>query len=170
METTLHKATPADLPTIRVIAQQTWPVTFGNILSPDQINYMLEWMYSIQSLQKQVNEWGHTFLLASLGDQAVGYASYQLNYEREKQTKLHKLYVLPETQGKGVGKRLLDKVIEIARQAGQHQLLLNVNRDNKAVPFYGKLGFTVIKEVDIPIGNGFYMRDYIMGLNLQLIN
>lgn len=167
METTLRKATPADLPTIRVIAQQTWPVTFGSILSLDQINYMLEWMYSIQSLEKQVNESGHTFLLASLGDQAAGYASYQLDYEREKQTKLHKLYVLPETQGKGVGKRLLDEIKEIARQAGQQQLLLNVNRDNKAVQFYGKLGFTVIEEVDIPIGNGFYMRDYIMSLDLQ---
>jgi GNAT superfamily N-acetyltransferase len=169
METTIRKATFADLPTIRTIAHQTWPVTFGSILSPDQINYMLEWMYSIQSLEKQVNGSGHIFLLAFMGDQKVGYASYELNYEREKQTKLHKLYVLPEMQGKRVGKRLLDEVKEIARQATQQQLLLNVNRDNKAVQFYGKLGFTVIKEVDIPIGDGFYMRDYILNLDLQLI-
>jgi hypothetical protein len=43
---------------------------------------------------------------------------------------------------------------------------LNVNRSNKAVSFYRHLGMTVLRQGDFHIGNGFYMNDYIMGLDL----
>ncbi len=39
---------------------------------------------------------------------------------------------------------------------------LNVNRQNKAVDFYKNIGFKIIKEVDIPIGEGYFMNDYVM--------
>jgi ribosomal protein S18 acetylase RimI-like enzyme len=41
-----------------------------------------------------------------------------------------------------------------------------VNRENKAIGFYNKLGFTIIAEEDIPIGNGFFMNDYVMQISL----
>ena len=43
---------------------------------------------------------------------------------------------------------------------------LNVNRQNNAVDFYKRLGFTILKEVDIPIGKGYFMNDYVMSLTL----
>ena len=46
------------------------------------------------------------------------------------------------------------------------QMRLNVNRHNKALTFYQKMGMTKVDEGDFPIGHGYYMNDYIMGLDI----
>lgn len=149
---------------IHDLAHQIWPTTFHHILSAEQINFMLQRMYSISSLQEQMNK-GHHFLLAKEDTQCQGYASYEL--EDEKQiTKLHKLYVLPSAQGKGLGRQILEEVVHRAENNGHTALLLNVNRYNQAVQFYKKIGFEIIGEEDNPIGNGFFMNDYVMRLPL----
>ena len=152
----------ADLPTVRSIALRTWPVTFAGILSREQIDYMLAWLYSQASLHGQLHAQQHTFLLAQVGDAYAGFASCEPNYKDTGKTKLHKLYVLPEAQGHGVGRALVDAVTEIAVRHGNPALLLNVNRRNMAIRFYRRLGFEVIAEENIPIGNGFLMEDYVM--------
>lgn len=43
---------------------------------------------------------------------------------------------------------------------------LNVNRNNKALQFYEYMGMRKLREGDFPIGNGYYMNDYIMGLDI----
>jgi predicted lactoylglutathione lyase len=53
-----------------------------------------------------------------------------------------------------------------AKEAGQLQFNLNVNRFNKAIQFYRKIGFEITDTVDIAIGNGYFMEDYIMEINL----
>lgn len=160
------EAKQEDLKIVHELAHKIWPYTFKEILSTQQIEYMLEWMYSITSLENQVNEKGHCFLLAKENEEYIGYASYQLNCENNR-TKLHKIYVLPEQQGKGIGKLLLQEIIAKALQGENKKLFLNVNKHNKAVKFYEKNGFKIIDEEDIPIGNGYYMNDYIMELGLN---
>ncbi len=149
-------------PVIRGIALRTWPVTFASILSPAQIDYMLDWLYTEASLREQVQHQGHTFLLAKVDDAYAGFASCQPDYRDTGKTKLHKLYVLPEAQGHGVGQSLVDAVTGMARRHGNPALLLNVNRHNAAIRFYQHLGFRVVAGEDIPIGNGFVMEDYVM--------
>lgn len=155
-----------DIPTIGYLAQQIWPVTYGSILSEGQLNYMLEMNYSPESLNDQITKLHHRFLIAELDEEAMGFASFG-ETEDEGVQKLHKIYVLPQTQGKGVGRALLDFVIEQIVEEGATTLRLNVNRQNKARNFYEKLGFSVTKEVDIEIGNGFQMNDYVMEKTLQ---
>ncbi len=98
----------------------------------------------------------------------MGFASYS-----PKQSgvfdcyRLHKLYVLPNQQGKGTGKLLIDFIIDEIKQAGATILELNVNRHNKALHFYNKIGFTIAREQDIDIGNGYFMNDYVMELQLS---
>ncbi|AQG79792.1 GNAT family N-acetyltransferase [Spirosoma montaniterrae] len=152
------------LPVIRDIAYRTWPATFGEILSPEQIAYMLEMMYSLDALREQVNEKQHVFLLATEpdSDQFLGYASYELNYQNQPITKIHKIYILPESQGKGVGNALISAVTDVARQHGNTALSLNVNKHNKAVRFYERIGFAIAKTETIDIGNGFIMDDLVM--------
>ena len=76
--------------------------------------------------------------------------------------------MLPETQGKGLGKMLLQSVEQAAEAFDAHTLSLNVNRFNKARTFYIKLGFETLEEVDIEIGHGYLMQDYIMEKKLKL--
>ena len=161
---TIAPATEDDLPTIRDIAYQTWPNTFGNILSPAQISYMLDMMYSLESLKSQVTEKNHAFLLARDDESGtyLGYTSYELNYKSQSTTKIHKIYLLPASQGKGVGRLLIDCVAQAAQTHANDQLSLNVNRSNKAVQFYERMGFAVVGTEDIDIGDGFLMEDFIM--------
>jgi GNAT superfamily N-acetyltransferase len=142
------------LPIIKQIAYDTWPATFGEIISPQQIAYMLEWMYDVDALKKQIKESGHVFILAVENGEYFGYASYETNYKNQPKTKIHKIYILPKSQGKGVGRMLMDTVT------------LNVNRQNNAVDFYKRIGFEITGHENIDIGEGFLMEDYILDKKL----
>lgn len=161
---TVTEATETDLPLIQAIAHQTWPSTFGEILSPTQISYMLEMMYSLDALKMQITEKNHVFLLAKdeISGRSLGYISYEFDYKGEPLTKIHKIYLLPESQGKGVGRLLIDNVAERAKQQNNNRLGLNVNRFNKAIQFYERMGFAVVGQEDIDIGDGFLMEDFVM--------
>ncbi|WP_205512054.1 GNAT family N-acetyltransferase [Longitalea arenae] len=161
----IRYATVEDLITIERLAREIWPVTYGEILSPDQLAYMLELIYSNSSLRKQLLDQQHIFLIVESGGKPVAFASYSTI--EPGISKLHKIYVHPHTQGLGIGKKLIDHVIEQLQTGGIHTLRLNVNRSNKARFFYEKLGFTVVKEEDIDIGNGYFMIDYIMEKKLN---
>ena len=164
----VYQATNKEYRVIQKIAHETWPVTFGKILSKEQIDYMLEMMYSIKSLSEQVEQKGHHFLMARDDQQDVGYASYELYYKGLPKTKIHKIYVTPSAQGKGVGKVLMTEIMKVARENSNAYLSLNVNRDNTSVEFYKKIGFKKIGEEDIDIGNGFLMEDAIMEKSVPL--
>ncbi|AWH85718.1 GNAT family N-acetyltransferase [Flavobacterium album] len=157
----VRKASLDDYPVIQGIAHNTWQHTYLPILSQGQVDYMLDMMYSAEAYREQVSEKGHHFLLASESDAFLGFASYELNYSPEI-TKIHKLYVLPEAQGKGIGQKLLAVIENEASKNTNDKIVLNVNRYNKAVNFYQKSGFIKIGEEDINIGNGYLMEDFIM--------
>jgi len=155
-----------ELMLIQGIAHQTWPSTFAGLLSEAQIDYMLNWMYALPMLESQVEK-GHGFLVAEVEGEAVGFAGYELNHLEGPKAKLHKLYLLPSSQGKGVGKALLLEVSKRAREAGQKSLLLNVNKYNKkAIDFYLAMGFVTIRQEVNDIGQGYVMDDDVMELAL----
>lgn len=158
----IHKADISDIPRIQQIANITWPVTFKDILSQEQIKYMMEMMYSVTTLSEQIVTKNHVFLLACQGNQDLAFTSYELNYNGTASTKIHKIYILPTAQGKGIGKLLINKIAAIAKNNLNNTLSLNVNRDNKAISFYEKMNFRIVKEENIDIGQGFLMEDYVM--------
>jgi len=160
----IRKALIEDIPLIRELTFQIWPQTYAATLSQKQIEYMLELMYSEASLTKQMNQDGCNFILVSEKSIAVAFASFS---EVESGIwKLHKIYVLPNQQGKGTGRFIVDYIIKTIKQQAAVALQLQVNRYNQAKVFYEKLGFTVIKIADFEIGNGFFMNDYVMEIKI----
>lgn len=163
----IRKALPEELPIVRDIAQQTWPDTFAGILSPSQIEYMLDRMYNLKTLESQLLEKGQVFLLAEEEGKYLGFAAYELNNSEGEKAKLNKIYVLPSAQGKGMGKKLIVEVSNQAKAKGQKSLLLNVNKFNQpAIEFYVYLGFKEVYREVIDIGNGYVMDDVVMELML----
>ena len=155
---------PADLDdinTIGFLAQQIWPDTYGNIVSADQLRYMLSLLYSPASLRQQMVDQHHHFILVEREDEAIGFASWSTTPEPGVY-KLHKIYFLPGQQGKGLGRSVLQFIFGEIALEGARTLRLNVNRYNKARQFYERMGFRVTKEEDVAIGNGYYMNDYVM--------
>lgn len=163
----IRKATSNDIDLIQQLAYATWPTAYGALLSPSQLNYMLELIYSKDALANQIKNLGHQFIFIYDDDIALGFASYSPKDKGNRNVfRLHKLYVLPDQQGKGFGKFLSDFIIDEIRPLGASILELNVNRHNVAFHFYTKLGFTIAREEDIDIGNGYFMNDYVMELKM----
>ena len=155
-----------ELKLVRQVADAVWPVTFKEILSPEQIAYMMEMMYAQSVMDKEFDEGIHFYGVFD-GTDAVGYLIWG-HYDGAPQTaKLHKCYLLTDYQGKGIGSMMLQTAKAFAREAGYKHLRLNVNRQNaKAIKAYVRNDFKTIETVDNPIGNGFYMNDYVMETDL----
>ncbi len=158
----IRKATIVDIEAIQSISKITWGDTY-TFLPNGQMEFMLDWMYSTTSLQSQMQN-GHQFFVAEVDDNVVGFASTSI--QESNIYKLNKLYVLPLTQKNGAGKALLQRVIAFTKENGGKEIQLQVNRNNNAKDFYLKHGFSILYEADFEIGNGYFMNDYVMGLQL----
>ena len=155
------------IPAIKRLADYLWPKAFASILSAKQIDYMMEMMYSYDSLEKQMEQ-GHQYAIVREGDANIGYVSYEVNHNQSGKTKIHKLYISPEYQRRGIGKLMINYVTQRAIEAKNNALFLNVNKYNHgAIDFYNKHHFILIKEEEIDIGNGFIMDDYVFELALN---
>lgn len=153
-------ASTIDIPLITELAEKTWWPSYSQIISEEQISFMLNDMYSRKSLLEQMNS-GIEFLIAERKNIGIGFAAYSLIDDKNQVYKLHKLYVLPTEQGSGVGKKLIDQVSESVKTKGGKILELNVNRSNSAQHFYKKIGFEIHQTVDINYHH-FVLNDYVM--------
>jgi ribosomal protein S18 acetylase RimI-like enzyme len=158
----IRLATEHELPILESLAREIWPHTYADIITKEQMDFMLNWMYSRETLVAQ-QQAGHEFYLISKDNTDVGFIALE---QAGQELKVNKVYVLPEIQGSGAGKQLMDKAIERAKTKNCTHLFLQVNRANKAKFFYDKLGFTIRSEEDFDIGNGFFMNDYVKELKV----
>lgn len=159
---TIRIATTKDIPLIRQLAEQVFPETYKNIITPEQCRYMMDMMYSEESLRRQMTKEGHVYQLLSVDGEAAGYVSVQ-PIESDLY-ELQKIYVLPRFQGRHLGRTLFDAAVALVKKLHPEpcRIFLHVNRYNKAKTFYEHLGLEVTKQGDYDIGHGFFMNDYIM--------
>ena len=160
---TIRLAGESDLELIRMLARQVWPQTYAGVLSPQQIRYMMQLMYNEETLRKQMKEHIQFIIVYNAGV-PIGFAAYgPIGHDTYK---LHKIYLMQKQQGRGSGRFVIGQIISDIRPKGAVALQLNVNRHNPAKAFYEKLGFEVIRDEDIDIGNGFFMNDFVMEKSL----
>lgn len=150
---------PSQIPLVQNLAHRIWPGAYGHIISAEQITYMLQRFYSAESLQEQLRQ-GHFFFLLNRHTEPVGFLS--VSAMSPGLYRLHKLYLLDTEQGKGTGRSVLNSLFDYLRQSGGNKIELNVNRFNVAKGFYEKMGFAILREENIDIGQGFFMNDYVM--------
>lgn len=156
----------ADLPLVRDLATRIWGRHYPGIISRAQIDYMLERFYADAALARFTAGEGSGLALVHVDDDAVGFAAW-MRAEAPATTKLDKLYVLQEVQGRGVGRQLVAHVEHAARGDGAATLVLNVNkRNDRAIAFYERCGFARREAVAVDIGQGFVMDDYVMAKSL----
>ena len=161
-----------DIQLVHDMAEIVFRHTYKDILSEQQMEYMMEWMYSLPNLHRQLRE-GHVYHICYVEGHPCGYVSVQPEGIAEDGVPvyhLQKIYVLPSEQGKGLGKFLFKTAVDYIRSQVPDlpfRIELNVNRNNKAVDFYKHLGMSILRQGDFHIGNGFYMNDYIMGMDIN---
>lgn len=163
----IRPAAVNDIPLIHDLAWKIFPITYKEILSPEQSDYMMKMMYAPENIHRQMTEEGHHYYLAYIGNEAVGYVS--IRQEKEHLFHLEKIYVHPDFQQYKIGKALFLHAKKVIHEwhPTPCKMELNVNRNNKAIGFYEHMGMRIDREKDSPIGNGYYMNDYIMQIDIK---
>jgi GNAT superfamily N-acetyltransferase len=164
---TITKISTESIPQIERLSSEIWHKVYPLLITTEQIDFMLNMMYSRSSLEKQILELEHQFILISTDEEAVGYASYSLKSAAEPTIfRLNKLYLQPACHGQGMGKAMIQFIIAETLPQGAKFLELNVNKENPTVAFYKKFGFTITEETVVQIGEGYVMDDFVMTLKI----
>ena len=162
-EVSIRPLAEDEIEALAALAHEIWHAHYPGIISRAQIDYMLGERYSPDAIRASIK--GQCWLAAWPGREMAGFA-HALPDEPDA-WKLDKLYVHPEHQRQGIGRRLLDAAITHARKAGAVRLVLRVNKHNAAaLSAYEKYGFRVYGEHVLDIGNGFVMDDFLLEMNL----
>jgi len=158
----LIPATVADLPEIITLAARIWREYYPGIITHAQIDYMLARGYDIDVLRREIEAEGIHYDLCIAGGTTAGFISYGPG-PQPGELKVHKLYLLGEYHGLGLGRLMLQHAVAYAGGSGYDRVVLNVNKYNsKAIAMYERNGFTKREEVVVDIGGGFVMDDYVM--------
>lgn len=145
----------ADMPLVIDLAWRIWPVAYAGVLTAEQIENLLSRIYRAENLEQECAE-GHRFWAAYDGGKAVGFAS---GYRQGSTVWVKKLYVLPECQGRGVGRMLMQTVIDAFAPAEEIRLLVN-SGNHAAQKFYARCGFICGGKVPVQMGD-FAFTDFV---------
>lgn len=162
-------ANSSHLEEIKDLAYIIWHEHYPNIISREQINYMLQLDYNVPKLQDDL-ESGVFLDRLLVDDQLQGFAAYGKNH-LAGQAKLHKLYLNTSYHGKGLGSAFLHHIESVCRTSGYKNIVLQVNKTNKmAIRSYLRNGYHKQQEVVVDIGQGFVMDDFLMAKNLSQVS
>ena len=157
------------------------PATFNDVTAIlDIVNYSIlhttaNYNYDIQTIEVQ-NKWFedkqlHHFpvIVAERNGQVIGYGTYGTFREKigYQYTVEHSVYVDEKHTGKGIGKLLLQELIQLAKNEGYHTMIGAIDATNfDSIAFHKKFGFTecgIIKEA------AFKFNKWLDLLFMQLI-
>lgn len=154
--------TDDDIATAFRLVSTIWPVCYRGIITDEQIRYMLGTMYAPETIRQDTAA-GAPFFLVETAEKPIGLISYDTEPDARGVIVLHKIYLLPDWWGKGVGQGLMRQAFAAAKAAGATAVELNVNQNNaRAIQAYRRAGFAVDRTVVEDIGEGFSKIDYIM--------
>jgi GNAT superfamily N-acetyltransferase len=132
--------------------------------------------FGAQSLQQQMNDPGAAFFFILYHDEIVGFLKTNANRSYDdssigKSLELERIYLLEKVTGKGIGRRAVHMLIDKAKEEQVDTIWLKSMESSKAVQFYKKMGFQIIKTEVLPY-EGFkdeYRKIHVMRLDLHSI-
>jgi ribosomal protein S18 acetylase RimI-like enzyme len=160
MQHIFRQASREDIAEIQALARRIWDEAYGEILSKEQIDYMLQMMYSEKVITEELLS-GTVWDLIVADGKPCGYLSYA--FAEDNSVKLSKIYIEKDFRRKSITADSLSRVVHYAARNGKDYVFLTVNKNNKrAIRAYEKNGFAVTASVVTDIGQGFVMDDFIM--------
>ena len=158
----LNRVRPSEAEEIEIMATAIWPAVYGDIISSEQIEYMLQWMYSPAKIRTEIEEKGVSWFWIEPENKRVGFISGGPLTE-EGDFPLHKIYLLPDAQGTGLGSLTMNELFAFVSEQKGKRIHLRVNRENTvALNFYKRNGFQLTGMDQADIGSGFIMDDCLL--------
>ncbi|MEM7180616.1 MAG: GNAT family N-acetyltransferase [Spirochaetota bacterium] len=160
-----RRAKAQDTSLLQQMAREIWYDSYTEMISERQIEYMLQTMYSEESILFFMQDNYYTFLVYQ---EQEPLAYYSIEKRMPKQLLyIHRLYIRQQYQKKGFGRQILQKILGQSLDWQLKVIELNVNRNNsQALTTYKRFGFQIIQELDTAIGKDFFMNDYLMRYSL----
>lgn len=112
---------------------------------------------------------GFPVIVATIDNIAVGFGYYSEFRFREayKFTVEHSVYVAPNEHGKGIGKVLLQNLIDLAKQQKLHTMVAVIDSENQnSIAFHEQFGFETVGNIK---ESGFKFERWLHSIIMQLI-
>lgn len=148
-----------DLQTLQEIGIETFRDTFQEQNKPENLNAYLEKAFQYQQLEKELSNPYSTFFFVYDDGEIAGYLKVNINDAQTEEMdneslEIERIYIRKKFQRHGLGKCLMNKSIEIAKEWNKNKIWLGVwEKNENAIQFYKKMGFV---QVD---SHSFYMGD-----------
>jgi len=156
--------TNEQIETVAELANIIWTEHYTPIIGKAQVEYMLNEFHSLDAIKEECEKQSVHYYLIYNSEKIVGYAGIRLE---NSELFLSKIYVLSSERGNGIGRISIEKIKQSAKSNKINNIYLTVNKENtKAIAAYQKLGFLITGEICADIGNGFFMDDYKMELEI----
>lgn len=155
---TIRRAGPADAETLSRIGAETFAETFGHLYPPEDLAAFLPHAYGLERTRADLADPAKAHWLVESDGQAIGYASAGpcgLPHDEASPAdgELYRLYLFKAHQGGGLGRRLLDTVLDWLERDGPRTLWIGVWSENHgAQRLYGRLGFERVGDYIFPVG------------------
>ena len=157
--TTIHRIKEGETEQLSALASRIVKEHYDPILGAKQNDYMIEKFQSVAALEEQLLH-GYEYYFVTEDGQNVGFIAIA---EKEGMLYLSKFYLDRAWRGKKIGSAMMSFVKEEAKKRRLSAVFLNVNKHNDStIAIYKSLGFTLLREEKNPIGEGYYMDDYVL--------
>ena len=160
----IRAANEGDIPVLRALADRIWNECYPDMITFEQIRYMLGWMYAPERIAEEMRR-GVRWAIVEAAE-PVGYLAHER--DADGVVHLHKLYLDRALQGRGIGQVMLQHVEREARREGARSIELRANKGNaRALAAYARAGFRIERSLVADIGGGFVMDDHVLRLDLS---
>lgn len=168
----IRKLSLEDLPLLQEISRQTFCETFADVNTEEDMNRYLSDSFNEDRLHDELLNLGSAFYFAEVDGQVAGYLKVnfgdtQTDIQDRNALELERIYVLKSFLGKRIGQMLLDKTLQIARDARLDYVWLGVwEHNHRARKFYRKNGFVEFGSHDFWLGSD-KQTDLMMRLEIK---
>ena len=161
-----------DLNDLRSISIETFKQTFAAQNTRENIRLYLKNKISIKQLKKEICDPNSKFYFIYQKNKIIGYLKLNYNDSQREKMYLHngfeieRIYLIAAFQGKGLGKKLITKILNMGKEMGYNKVWLGVWEKNfKAIRFYKKYGFKKFGQHKFLLGNDL-QTDYLLEMDL----
>ena len=166
--------TEADASVIADLSRQTFYETFASENTAADMEKFMAEQFSRESLMKEVGAEGNIFFLAYDNETPVGYARMRESRSpaglgEKKSIEIARIYAVAASVGKGIGKVLMQKCIDVATEMNKEVVWLGVwEKNRRAIDFYTRWGFEKFGTHLFVLGND-PQTDWLMKKELMKI-